>query len=71
MRISKQSLDLRIAFVWTRLEFFGPQMALAYQLDAISQAKKLSISRAQPHPTCPRNGYARIKNITHGAAYKS
>jgi hypothetical protein len=30
-----------------------PQMALAYRLDAISQRQKLSISRAQPHPTCP------------------
>jgi hypothetical protein len=40
-------------------KFFGPQMALAYQLDAISQGpKKLSISRAQPPPTCPLNGYA-------------
>ena len=29
--------------------------------------KKLSISRAQPSPTCPRNVSARIKNITHGA----
>jgi hypothetical protein len=24
--------------------------------------KKLEISRAQPHPTCPSNGSARIKN---------
>ncbi len=47
------------------LEFFGPQMALAYLLDAIS--KKLSNSRAQPPPTSPRNGYARIQNIMHGA----
>jgi hypothetical protein len=30
--------------------------------------KKVSISRAQPSPTCPRIGYARIKNITYGAA---
>ncbi len=48
-------------------EFFWPQMALAYRLDAISQGKKLSNSRAQPPPTCPRNGYARIQNILHGA----
>ncbi len=35
------------------LEFLGSQMALAYQLDAISQVpriKKLSNSRAQPLP---------------------
>jgi hypothetical protein len=39
-----------------------------YRLDAISQGpKKLSISRAQPPPTCPRNVSAHIKNITHGA----
>ncbi len=48
--------------------FFGPQMALAYRLDAISQGPiKLSISRAQPPLTCPHNVSARIKNITHGA----
>ncbi len=48
---------------------FEPQMTLAYQLDVISQGqKKLSNSRAQPPPTCPRNGYARIQNIMHGAA---
>ncbi len=29
--------------------------------------KKLSNSRAQPPPTSPRHGYARIKNIMHGA----
>jgi hypothetical protein len=29
--------------------------------------KKLGNSRAQPPPTSPRNGYARIQNIMHGA----
>jgi len=29
--------------------------------------KKLENSRAQPPPTSPRNGYARIQNIMHGA----
>ena len=29
--------------------------------------KKISNSRAQPPPTCPSNGYARIQNIMHGA----
>jgi hypothetical protein len=28
--------------------------------------KKVSISRVQPPPTCPRNGFARIKSITYG-----
>ncbi len=49
------------------LEFFGLQMTLAYRLDAISQGPKNSNSRAQPPPTCPNNGYARIQNIMHGA----
>jgi hypothetical protein len=44
------------------LRFFGPQMALAYWPGTISQGPKnrvgpkISISRAQPPPTCPRNG---------------
>jgi|LakMenEpi03Aug12_release.lakeMendotaPanAssembly.Ray.scaffolds.fasta_scaffold500619_1 hypothetical protein len=47
-------------------------MALAYRLDAIPQGpKKLSISRAQPSPTCPRNGYARIENHYAHGTYKS
>jgi hypothetical protein len=29
--------------------------------------KKLEKSRAQTPPTSPRNGYARIQNIMHGA----
>ncbi len=49
------------------LEFFGTQMALAYRLNAISQGPKNSqFSRVRPHPTCPRNVSARIKNIMHG-----
>jgi hypothetical protein len=37
-------------------DFFGPKMALACRLDAISQGPyKVSISRAQPHPTCQSN----------------
>jgi hypothetical protein len=31
--------------------------------------KKLSNSRARPPPTSPHNGYARIRNIMHGAVY--
>ncbi len=49
------------------LEFFGPKMALAYRLDAISQGPKNSRFPFQPPPTCPRNVSAHIKNITHGA----
>jgi hypothetical protein len=30
-------------------------------------AQKLEISMAQPPPTCPSNGYARIQNIMHRA----
>jgi hypothetical protein len=38
------------------------------RLDAISQGpKKLENFWAQPPPTFPRNGYARIQNIMHGA----
>ncbi len=57
------------------LDFFGPQMAIASRLDAISQGqkrsrfpgpKKVSISRAQPPPTCSCNGDACIKSITYG-----
>jgi hypothetical protein len=36
--------------LWFILDFFGPQMALAYRLDAISWPKKLSNSRANPLP---------------------
>jgi hypothetical protein len=32
---------------------------------------KLSISRAQPSPTCPRNGSARIENHYAHGTYKS
>jgi hypothetical protein len=47
---------------------FWPQMALAYRLDAISPGpKKLLNSRAQPLPTSPRKGNARIQNIMHVA----
>jgi hypothetical protein len=59
-------LLMRAAFItWARerglgpgnLNFFGPQMALAYRFNAISQGpKKVSISRARPSTTCPCNG---------------
>jgi hypothetical protein len=48
--------------------FFEPQMELANRLVPISQGpKKLGNSRAQPPPTSPRNVYAPIQNIMHGA----
>jgi hypothetical protein len=50
-----------------KCQVFGPQMALAYQLDVISHGPKILISRAQQTPSCPRNRSARIKNITHWA----
>ncbi len=31
--------------------------------------KKVSISRVQPPPTCPRNGFARIKSTSYGAIW--
>jgi hypothetical protein len=41
--------------------FFGLQVA------HFTGPKKLENSRAQPPPTSPRYGYARIQNIMHGA----
>jgi hypothetical protein len=52
---------------WHRAgRLFWAQMALV-SLVAISEPKKVSISKAQPPPTCPRNGSAHIKNIKYGA----
>jgi hypothetical protein len=45
------------------LTFLGPEMAL----DVISQGQKSLVFRAQPPPTCPSNGFVRIKGITYGA----
>ncbi len=33
--------------------------------------KKVEISRAQPPPTCPSNGYALIKIVMHTVVYQS
>jgi hypothetical protein len=38
------------------IDFFGPQMALAYRLDAISQGPNKSRFPGPNPPTCPRNG---------------
>jgi hypothetical protein len=49
------------------LDFFGPQMALTYQLDAISQGPKKSRfpGPTQPLPLALVMDAARIKCITH------
>jgi hypothetical protein len=50
------------------LEFFGPQMALAYWLDAISQDPKNSrFPGPNPLPLALVMDAARIKSIMHGA----
>ncbi len=49
---------------------FGPQMALTYWHETISQGLKNSLFQGKPPPPCPCNGSAHIKNITHGP-YKS
>jgi hypothetical protein len=52
---------------WKSRNIFGPQMALAYGLDAISQGpKKVSISRAKPPPLALVMDAAHIKSITYG-----
>jgi hypothetical protein len=44
-------------------DFFGPcEMASSRQVFHLGP-KKDELSRAQPHPTCPSNGFARIKTI--------
>jgi hypothetical protein len=50
-------------------EFFGPQMALAYRLDAISQGPKTSrFPGPNPLPLALVMDAARIKSITNRAA---
>jgi hypothetical protein len=45
----------------------GPQMALANDSMPFHRAQKVSTSRAQPPPTCPSNGFARIKSNMYRA----
>jgi hypothetical protein len=60
-------------FVFRMRQSFLPQVFWApngTRLSArchLTGPKKLENSRAQPPPTSPRNGYARIQNIMHGA----
>ncbi len=50
------------------MRVFGPQMALAYQLDAISQGPKNSrFPGPNPLPFALAKDAARIKSIKHGA----
>ncbi len=50
------------------LDFFGPQIAFAYRLDAISQGpKSLDFQGPAPLPLALVMDAARIKSITHGA----
>ncbi len=56
-------LDIRY-----NLEFFGPQIALAFRLYAISQGPKNSrFPGPNPLPLALVKDVARIKSITHGA----
>jgi hypothetical protein len=48
------------------LNFMGPKLHSSNGSMLFHGAQKL-ISWAQPPPTCPRNGAAHIKSITHGA----
>ncbi len=47
--------------------FFGPKWHLPNSSMPFHMAKKVSISRAQNPPTCPSNGFARIKIIMYRA----
>jgi hypothetical protein len=52
------------------LEFFGPQMALTYRLDDISQGpKKSQFPRPNPLQLALVMDAARIKSIMHWAVY--
>ncbi len=51
---------------WKRV-FWAPNGTRLSARCYFTGPKKFSNSRAQPPPTPPRNGYARIQNIIHGA----
>ncbi len=52
---------------WKSRVFWAPNRTRLSARCHFTGPKKLSISRAQPPPTCPRNVSARIKKIVHGA----
>jgi hypothetical protein len=61
-KLSKAAVDLLL------VDFFGPQMALAYRLDAMSQGPKNSrFPGPNPLPLALVTDAGRIKSITHGA----
>jgi hypothetical protein len=49
------------------MAYFQRAKSSAKIISRVFGPKKLSISRPNPFPICPRNVSARIKNITHGA----
>ncbi len=49
--------------IYTAPSFLGTKWHSPIGWFPFPRAQKLSISTAQPPPTCPRNGYARIQNI--------
>ncbi len=49
------------------LTFLGPKWQSPNGSMSFHRAQKVSISRAQSPPTCPRNGFAHIKSITYRA----
>ncbi len=47
---------------------YGPwKLATIPLYNLLKSPQKVLVSRAQPPPTCPRYGFARIKSITYGA----
>ncbi len=66
-------LDACISITWASgrglgpwiLEFLGPKWHSPIGSMPFHRAQQISNSRAQPPPTCPRNGYACIQNIMH------
>ncbi len=49
--------------------FWGPKLHSPDGLMHFTRPKKVIITRAQPPPTCPGNGFARIKSITYRAMH--
>ena len=47
--------------------YLGPTWNSPIGWTPFHRAQKTQNSRAQPPPTSPHNGYARIQNIMHGA----
>ena len=57
--------------IFDACEFFGPQMALAYRIDAISQGQKNSqFQGPNPLPLALVMNGARIKSIMQGGRIK-